>query len=210
MVNHRLGDGRRVARAVNVALGRPQLERTTRIERLHIRHRTVLGFLVLGALLLASCGEGGSSSSTPRSTAWQDIALTDVDGAAFSIRELEGTPVFVENFATWCSNCRKQLGDTQAAATVAGDGAVFVALSVETDIDADTVKDYAASHGFTDIRFAVMTPEMLAAMDDAFGKSALNPPSTPKIVVDSAGRAGNLTTGFESPEAIASALASTR
>jgi thiol-disulfide isomerase/thioredoxin len=177
------------------------------------------------ALLAAACGGAGSGRGTaggpgesttapspgtvapnpsrPPSTAahlaeWQTLAITDAKGERFSIGELAGRPVFVENFATWCSNCRKQLHDTQAAAARAGDRAVFVALSVETDLDAGDMKDYAAKNGFSDIRFAVMSPEMLAAMSDAYGNSALNPPSTPKVKVAADGAAGKLVTGYES------------
>ena len=51
-----------------------------------------------------------------------------------------------------------------------------------------------------------MSPEMLAAMDDAFGTTALNPPSTPKVAVAADGAAGDLVTGSESSEQILSAL----
>ena len=95
---------------------------------------------------------------------------------------------------------------TQQAAAAAGDDAIFLALSIETDLDTDQVADYAKDNGFDDIRFAVMSPEMLAAMNDAYGKSALNAPSTPKIVVAADGTAGELETGFESPDEIAATL----
>ncbi len=137
---------------------------------------------------------------------WQLIEVTDTGGETFTIADLAGRPVFVENFATWCSNCRSQLADTQAAAAQAGDDAVFLALSVETELDLDDMADYRDENGFDDIRFAVMSPEMLAAMDDAFGTTALNPPSTPKVAVAADGAAGDLVTGSESSEQILSAL----
>ena len=175
-------------------------------------HRTRFGLaaLLASGFLLMACGDsgGGSGSTTTKakSASWQEVELVDVDGTSFSISDLKGKPVVVENFATWCSNCRKQLGDTQKAAAAAGTDAVFLALSVETDLDAKTVANYAKENGFSDVRFAVMTPEMLGAMDDAYGKSALNPPTTPKIVVNAAGKAGELVTGFESPSEIADRL----
>jgi thiol-disulfide isomerase/thioredoxin len=134
--------------------------------------------------------------------AWQTIALTDVNGASFTLDDFHGTPVFVETFATWCPNCKKQLEATNAAAEQLGDQAVFVALSVETDLSSGDVAEYAADNGFDAVRFAVMTPEALAAFVDGLGQSAANPPSTPKVVIDAMGLAGELATGFESAEDI--------
>ena len=134
--------------------------------------------------------------------AWQTVQLTDVDGVAFTLDDFHGTPVFVETFATWCPNCKKQLADTNAAAAQLGDQAVFIALSVETDLSADDVAEYAADNGFDSIRFAVLTPEALAAVVEGLGQSAANPPSTPKVVIDPMGHAGGLETGFESVDDI--------
>lgn len=164
--------------------------------------------LVVLALVASGCGSdstgAGSTASdaSARRAAWTRLELTDVAGTSFSVSGLAGKPVFVENFATWCSNCLRQLGDTQKAAARAGDSAVFLALSVETDLAAADVADYAKEHGFDDIRFAIMTPEFLAATRDAFGTSSLIPPSTPKVVVGASGGAGDVVTGFETPEEI--------
>lgn len=161
----------------------------------------------------AEAGSGGSSTtgapSTPSEVAlaeWQTLEVVDATGETFTFEDLLGRPVLVETFATWCSNCRRQLGDTNEAAERAGDDAVVVALSVETELDAADMADYAADNGFGSIRFAVMTPEMLAAVSDAFGNSALNPPATPHVAVAADGRAGELVTGFESPDDILASL----
>jgi thiol-disulfide isomerase/thioredoxin len=194
--------------------------------------RHLLTVLALGWLVLAACGRdgstvnaakppatapaGGSVTSTATSTGgggtsaplapWQTLTLTDTAGRPFTLADFVGRPVFVENFATWCPNCRQQLGDTNAAATTAGDNAVFLALSTETNLSAQTVAEYASDNHFDHVRFAVMTPEFLAAIADAYGNSAVNPPSTPHLVVDALGHPGQLTTGFSSPEEIATAL----
>lgn len=143
--------------------------------------------------------------ATP-ATDWTHIDLVDVTGVSFTVSALKGKPVFVENFATWCSECLHQLVDTEKAAAAAADGATFVALSVETDIQPEDVARYAAKHGFTHIRFAVMSPRMLAATSNAFGTSAINPSSTPKIVVSATGQAGRAVTGYESAQDIAAKL----
>ncbi|MCD9624907.1 TlpA family protein disulfide reductase [Rhabdothermincola salaria] len=139
---------------------------------------------------------------------WQTIEITDVDGATFTLGDFAGTPVFVENFATWCSTCRSQLGTTQAAAASLGDEAVFVVLSVETSLSPAEVADYAEDNGFTDMRFAVMTPELLAAFVEAFGNSAVNPPSTPHVVIGPSGAAGEMSTGSIGEADIVDALRS--
>lgn len=162
----------------------------------------------------APAGEAATNETTaPPTTAdtadfaeWQQIEVTDTTGETFTIADLVGRPVLVENFATWCSKCRSQLESTQAAAEAAGDDAVVLALSVETDLSVDDMAGYAADNDFTAIRFAVMSPELLAAMNDAFGTTALNPPSTPKVVVAADGTAGELTTGPESSDEILASL----
>jgi thiol-disulfide isomerase/thioredoxin len=138
--------------------------------------------------------------------AWQSLEIVDVDGVTFTLADCIGTPVLVELFATWCSNCRQQLPKTQEAAVSLGDRAAVIALSVETDIAPDAVAQYAADNGFPDIRFAVMSPELLAAFVEEFGNSAANPPSTPKIVIDATGVAGDMTTGQESTEELVAQL----
>ena len=177
----------------------------------------VLVLAAFGSLLVSACGtdsttkgdDAAASGGGAAASTWTELRLTDVAGETFAISDLAGRPVFVENFATWCSNCLRQLGDTQKAAAAAGDSAVFLALSVETDLDAATVADYAEKNGFADIRFAVMTPDFLAAMSDAFGTTALNPPSTPKVLVDASGAPGEMVTGFESPSEIGAKVAAT-
>ena len=41
---------------------------------------------------------------------------------------------------------------------------------------------------------------LLAAFADVFGTSVANPPSTPKVIVEAAGRTGELATGPSSPD----------
>ena len=135
------------------------------------------------------------ATSEPAPPAWQRLEITDVDGLTFSLADCIGTPVLVELFATWCSNCRQQLPKTQEAAVALGDQAAVIALSVETDIDPDAVA-----------QFAVISPELLAAIVEEFGNSAANPPSTPKIIIDAAGVAGEMTTGQESTEELVAQL----
>lgn len=150
-------------------------------------------------------GSSAAGQAEPR-PAWQNTMLTDVDGQTFSIADLAGKPVFVEFFATWCPTCREQLGKTNEAAARAGDGAVFLALSVETDLAATDVQSYRTDNQFSSIRFAILTPQMLAQVVEALGNTAINPPSTPHLVVTSGGATGQLVTGAEDPDAILASM----
>ncbi len=134
------------------------------------------------------------------------VSATAPDGTTFTLGDLEGQPVLVETFATWCTTCRQQLGDTQQAAVEAGEDAVFLALSVEQDLDPAALAAYAEDNGFTDIRFGVLDDASLLALRDQYGGAVLVPPSTPKFRVAPDGQASELTTGFESAEEILASL----
>ncbi len=161
-----------------------------------------LKFLLIGlSILLSSLGSTGLTQG------WQDLPLTDVEtGEAFTLADFAGETVYVEPMATWCTNCRQQLGNVTEAQTELGDDVTFVALSVETNLSADELKRYAAEQGF-DFTFAVMTPEFLRALAAEFGQSVLTPPATPHFIVYPDGSRGELMTGFSSPAAIAAAVA---
>lgn len=148
--------------------------------------------------------DDGAADPSADLPAFMTLPITDVDGVTFTLADFAGTPVFVQNFATWCTTCRNQLPKTNDAAASLGDTAVFLALSVETDLDASDVAAYAADNGFDNIRFAVMTPDMLAAMVEQFDNSAVNPPSTPHFVVGFDLSVGELKTGSTSADDIVS------
>jgi thiol-disulfide isomerase/thioredoxin len=153
----------------------------------------------------AATDEAGDEPSTPASGVVA-IRATTPDGSTVSPADFAGTPVFVETFATWCSNCRSQLTVTQEAAAQAGEDAVFLALSVETDLDPAALATYASEHGFANIQFGVLSREDLATLEAEFGNAVLVPPSTPKFAIGPDGSVGGLTTGFESVDEILAQL----
>jgi thiol-disulfide isomerase/thioredoxin len=134
--------------------------------------------------------------------AWMSIALTDVrTGETFTLADFAGKTVFVEPMATWCTNCRRQLGNVAAAKAQLGNSedVVFVSLSVETNIGNGDLANYTEETGF-DWVFAVATPEMLISLADTFGQTVTNPPSTPHFIIRPDGTTTDLTTGYEGPE----------
>lgn len=134
---------------------------------------------------------------------WQQITLTDVrTNETFTLADFAGKTVYVEPMATWCTNCRQQLGNVkEAIAQLGDDNVVFVGISVETNIDNATLAEYVTNTGF-DWPFAVATPEMLQSLADQFGRTIANPPSTPHFIIAPDGTVGELVTGFETPEEI--------
>ena len=139
--------------------------------------------------------------------AWQHLPLTNArSGETFTLADFAGKTVFVEPMATWCTNCRRQLGNVrQAREQLDGEDVVFVALSVETNIGHGDLAQYAQAAGF-DWVFAVMTPEMLQQLVDAFGRAIGTPPSTPHFVIRPDGTTTELVTGIDPPEQLIAQL----
>ncbi|MFN8467134.1 MAG: TlpA disulfide reductase family protein [Caldilineaceae bacterium] len=138
---------------------------------------------------------GEKASARP---AWQSLPLTEArTGTSFTLADFAGKTVFVEPFATWCTNCRQNLANVHAARQQAGADVVFVALSVEPNIGSEALAAYAADTGY-DLMFAAMPPEMLQALAAQFGQTIANPPATPHFVIRPDGTTGDLVTGIKS------------
>lgn len=139
--------------------------------------------------------------------AWMTLPLTNArTGETMTLADLKGKTVFVETMATWCPNCRTQLGNVKAAAAAnSNPDVVFVAISVETDLAPEQLAQYADSNGF-DWFFAVSSPELLVELVNAFGQTIANPPATPHFVIKADGTVGQLVTGFENSDQILAGL----
>ncbi len=143
-----------------------------------------------------------TTAAFAQDTSWQDLPLTNAQtGETFSLADFAGQTVYVEPMATWCANCRTQLGNVNKAKMQLGDKVTFVALSVETTLKANELASYAKDQGF-DFTFAVMTPEVLRALAAEFGQSVTSPPSTPHFVISPDGTTSELLTGFSTTDEI--------
>lgn len=144
-----------------------------------------------------------TSSTTANIPTWQTLSLVNArTGEAFTFADFAGKTVFVEPMATWCSNCRSQLGNvSNARAQLNNENVIFVALSVEAGLANDMLSDYAQDNGF-DWHFAVVTPELLAELVAIFGRTVTNPPSTPHFIIRPDGTTTALKTGIESADEI--------
>lgn len=162
---------------------------------------SITPLVVTPTVIPAVAAEPSESAETP---AWTQLSLTNVNtGESFKLADFEGKTVLVETMATWCSNCRTQLGNVKEARTLLGDldDVVFVALSVEQNLSDEALATYAQNQGF-DWIFAVATPDMIRALTEQFGRTVTSPPATPHFLIQADGSISELSTGFTDPEAI--------
>jgi cytochrome oxidase Cu insertion factor (SCO1/SenC/PrrC family) len=163
-----------------------------------------------GAMMSATGTTDAAAVAAADRPAWQQLPLVNArTGESFTLADFAGKTVFVEPMATWCTNCRQQLNNVKAAtATLADADVVFVALSVETNLDNASLAAYADANGF-DWTFAVITPELLQELAALFGRTITNPPATPHFIIRPDGSTSDLITGIESAEQLISQLQST-
>lgn len=131
---------------------------------------------------------GAVESEVPGATTWLDIELTDAEsGETFTLASLAGSVVALEPMAIWCPTCKSQQDNVrQAYADIEAAGARFISLGVDPNEGADSLANYAERNGY-EWTFARSPEEFSRALNDLFGAQVLSPPSTPLIVLDTAG-----------------------
>jgi thiol-disulfide isomerase/thioredoxin len=145
-----------------------------------------LAALAALAILVAACSGGGgpSKSAGTSSEAWRTASLRDVvTGEEFRISDLEGKVVAIEAMAIWCSTCRIQQGEAQAALDQVGSAdVVYISLDVDPNEREADLAAYSEREGFT-WRFAVASPEVSRSLAATFGDQILSPPATPLVIL---------------------------
>jgi cytochrome oxidase Cu insertion factor (SCO1/SenC/PrrC family) len=139
---------------------------------------------------------------------WHTLPLVDArTGQTFTLADLDGKTVYVEPMATWCTNCRGQMGliRDQVLAQLDPERTVLVGLSVETDLPPEKLAAYVDAQGFS-WTFAVMTPELLQALSSQFGLTVANPPAIPHFVIGPDGTTSDLSTGFHTADRLLAEL----
>ncbi len=163
-------------------------------------------FAAIGVAVLFSLPRAGPDWLTER-PAWHQLPLTNArTGETFTFRDFAGKTVYVEPMATWCSNCRMQLGIVrEVLARVDPEHVVFIALSIETSLPDAQLARYANAAGF-DWLFAVARLELYEELATTFGHSVLNPAVTPHFIIKPDGSTSALATGDLSVEGLIQTL----
>jgi thiol-disulfide isomerase/thioredoxin len=154
--------------------------------------RTLVTTFVAIALVAGACSTGGAQNPNTGAVddAWRTALLRDVvTGDEFRITDLEGKVVAIEAMAIWCSTCRIQQGEAQAALEeVDSPDVVYISLDVDSNERAEELAQYADREGFS-WRFVVASPEVSRSLAATFGDQVLSPPATPLVIL---GRDGEL------------------
>ena len=168
-------------------------------------------FAIITPLLISSVPAlAGAPASSPAAErpAWHTLPLVDArTGQTFTLADLAGKTVYVEPMATWCTNCRGQMGliRDQVLPQLDPERTVLVGLSVETDLPPEKLAAYVDAQGFT-WTFAVMTPELLRELSSTFGLTVANPPAIPHFVIGPDGTTSDLSTGFHTADRLLAEL----
>jgi len=85
------------------------------------------------------------------------------------------------------------------------DDLVTVALDIDPNEDADSLKEYAARNGF-DWYYAVAPRDVAREIGQLYGDQFLSPPSTPMLIVDRHGEVHPLPFGLKTAADLEAAL----
>lgn len=139
---------------------------------------------------------------------WLGASLTEVTtGETFTIHDYKGKVVLVELMAEWCSTCKKQQMEVKLLHEQLGMPAdlVTIALDIDPNENADTLKTYADDNGF-DWMYAISPADVSREIGNLYGDLYLNPPSAPMLIIDRKGEVHPLPFGIKSADDLMKAI----
>lgn len=147
----------------------------------------IVSTLLAIALLASACSSTSrddSGSAGTEDELWRTTPMRDVvSGEEVRIADYEGKVVAVEAMAIWCTTCRTQQLEAQAALEqLDSRDIVYISLDVDPNERAVDLAEYARREGFQ-WRFVVAPTEVSRSLAATFGDQILSPPATPIIVL---------------------------
>jgi thiol-disulfide isomerase/thioredoxin len=143
-----------------------------------------------------------------KAPAWFNVPLTNVNtGETLTINDFKGKVILVETMAQWCPNCKKQQLEVKSLHEKLGMPAdlVSIALDIDPNENAETLKAYATSNEF-DWIYAIAPAEVSREIGNLYGDQLLNPPSTPILIIDRHGEVHLLRFGIKSADELKEAV----
>jgi thiol-disulfide isomerase/thioredoxin len=139
--------------------------------------------------------------------AWFSTPLVNAEtNTTFKLADYTEKTVYIEFIATWCTNCRTQQNIVRDVQTQLGNSDyVYISLSVEPRDTTAMLAQYRVERNYP-WTFAVVPPDMLAALVTQFGQTVTNPPATPHLVISPTGAVSQLATGMHSAEQLVGKL----
>lgn len=135
------------------AQGRIGYGRIGRYTPLALAVLMILGLIVI-AIIQAWAEPDGPAAPRPGQlpgTAAPDVELTLLDGSQVALRDLQGSVVLVNFWASWCEPCRNEMPVLQALhdeAAATGEATEVLGVGIRTDHD-DNARSFVASLGLT-------------------------------------------------------------
>ena len=144
-----------------------------------------------------------ASPAVELTQAWATAELRDVSsGDTFRIADHAGKVIIVETMAIWCSNCRTQQTNVEAAlAQLPADRVVYVVLDVDPNESGNSLAAYREQNGFRG-RYAIAGSDVARGLAAEFGDQFLSPPSTPIVIIGTDGTVTRTDFGQKSTDQI--------
>jgi cytochrome oxidase Cu insertion factor (SCO1/SenC/PrrC family) len=129
---------------------------------------------------------------------WKDVPLRDISTAGvFTARELEGKPVLLFFFTTWCSICTSQQNEIKQLQALYPGSFTPVGIDIDPYENEAVVRKHQSDNGFPGL-YAVAPPELTNDLVNEFGVDIITPASAPMILICSNGTVTRLDRGVKS------------
>jgi cytochrome oxidase Cu insertion factor (SCO1/SenC/PrrC family) len=174
--------------------------------------------LVVILLLFSQGGQFQGNSATTKTagppsineygdvTDWKVVPLTDVSTSGiFRIRDLEGKPVLLFCFTTWCSICTAQQNEIKRLQTMSPDSFTAVGLDIDPYENEALLRKHQSDNRFNGL-YAVAPQELTNQLTSEFGVDIVSPASAPMLLICSNGTVTKLGRGIKSAEVLQQAI----
>ena len=108
---------------------------------------TLVSVLILG-LVVTSCATGSAPSGAQVGNLAPDFELQDLDGQSISLSDLQGQPVLLNFWASWCGPCVQEMPYLQQIYEE-WSGIGLVLLAIDVGESPSKVKGFLQSRGFS-------------------------------------------------------------